>query len=251
MMSPEPFRPLESLQARQFNTTHWSIVLLAGKEESGHSAEALEKLCRMYWPPLYSFIRRRGYGPEDAQDLTQKFFALLLERKDFGAADPRKGKFRTYLLSALTHFLSNERDWAKAAKRGGGEQIISLDALQLEQGYSAEPAISGSPDKAFDARWAATVLDKALQDLHKEMKGAGKTEFFEQVKIYLTNEPGPGDYPALAARFHMSNQALAVAVHRLRHRYRELVREEVSQTVSTAFEVDEEMRHLYQALTEQ
>jgi DNA-directed RNA polymerase specialized sigma24 family protein len=250
-MSSEPFRPLESAHAGQFNTTHWSVVLLAGKTESAQSAEALEKLCRTYWPPLYSFIRRRGYRPEDAQDLTQKFFALLLQRRDFGTADPRKGKFRTFLLTALTHFLANERDWAEAAKRGGGKAVISLNALESEQGYLAETPMNDSPDKSFDARWAATVLDKAFGDLQSEMQKGGKTKFFEQTKIYLTNEPGAGDYAASAARLQMTSQALAVAIHRLRQRYRELVRAEVAQTVTTALEVEEEMRHLYRALTEQ
>jgi DNA-directed RNA polymerase specialized sigma24 family protein len=235
---------------RQFNTTHWSVVLLAGQNESQQSAEALEKLCRTYWPPLYGFIRRQGYSPEDAQDLTQKFFALLLERKDFGAVDPCKGKFRTFLLTSLTHFLANERDWSKAAKRGGGQQIISLNALESEQQYRAEPTVNLSPDKIFDLRWGTTVLEEALRKLQAEMSTEEKSRQFAQLKVYLTDEPGEGDYAAAGTQLGMSRQAVGVAVHRLRQRYRELVRAEVAQTVASPLEVEEEMRHLYEALTE-
>ncbi|HWX19840.1 MAG TPA: sigma-70 family RNA polymerase sigma factor [Candidatus Binatia bacterium] len=249
MRSSEMLRPLDP-PGRQFNTTHWSVVLLAGQNESQQGAEALEKLCRTYWPPLYGFIRRQGYGPEDAQDLTQKFFALLLERKDFGAVDPRKGKFRTFLLTSLTHFLANERDWSKAAKRGGGQQIISLNALESEQRYGSEPSVNVSPDKLFDLRWATTVLEEALRKLQAEMTAGGKSRQFEQLKLYLTDEPGEGDYTAAGVQLAMSSQAVAVAVHRLRNRYRELVRTEVAQTVANPLETDEEMRHLHEVLTE-
>jgi RNA polymerase sigma-70 factor (ECF subfamily) len=225
-------------------------VLLAGQNQSAQGAEALEKLCRTYWPPLYAFIRRQGYCPEDAQDLTQKFFASLLERNDFGTVDPRKGKFRTFLLTALTHFLSNERDHAQAAKRGGGQQVISLNALESERWYLAEPTVSVSPDKLFDLRWARTVLEEGLRHLQAEIAAEGKSRQFAELKSYLTDEPGEGEYAAAAARLGMTSQAVAVVVHRLRHRYRELVRDEVAQTLASPLDVEEEMRHLYQALTE-
>ena len=248
MTSAELFNP--ALSGGQFSTTHWSVVLLAGRDQSAQGAEALEKLCRLYWPPLYSFIRRQGHTPEDAQDLTQKFFAALLERNDFGSVDPRKGKFRTFLLSALSHFLANERDWARAAKRGGDRQIISLEALESEHRHLAEPAANVSPDKLFDLRWATTVLEKALRDLQAEMTTAGKGGQFERLKLFLTNEPAEGDYARVGEALRSTPQAVAVSVHRLRQRYRELVRAEVAQTVANPLEVDEEMRHLYQALTE-
>ena len=234
---------------RQFNTTHWSVVLLAGQEQSPQSAEALEKLCRTYWPPLYSFIRRQGQSPEDAQDLTQKFFARLLDKNDFGRVDPRKGKFRTFLLTALTHFLANERDYANAAKRGGGRKLISLDETQVEQSYRAAPASELSPDKLYDQRWAMTVLELALAALEQEMGTAGKGPQFERLKRFLTEEPGEGEYASSGSGIGLSREAVAVAVHRLRHRYHELVRAEVAQTVTGPLELDEEMRHLFQALS--
>jgi len=245
LLTPAPAPP-----ARQFNTTHWSVVLCAGQDQSSQGTAALENLCRTYWPPLYGFIRRQGYSPEDAQDLTQSFFVLLIERNDFRAVDPRKGKFRTFLLSSLTHFLANERDWSRAAKRGGGRQIVSLDALESEHRFLAEPVVNASPDKLFDLRWATTVLEEALRALAAEMQAAGRSRQFELLKAYLTGEPGEGDYATIASQLGMTSQAVAVAVHRLRQRYREQVREVVAQTVATPFDLEEEMRHLYEALTE-
>jgi RNA polymerase sigma-70 factor (ECF subfamily) len=250
MRPAELLTPLPLPPARQFNTTHWSVVLRAGQGLSSQGIEALENLCRTYWPPLYSFIRRQGYGPEDAQDLTQSFFTRLLERNDFRAVDPRKGKFRTFLLSSLTHFLSNERDWSRAAKRGGGRQIISLDALEPEQLFSAEPAVNLSPDKVFDLRWAMTVLEEALRTLAAEMASGGRTRQLELLRPYLTEEPLEGEYATVAGHLGMTSQAVAVSVHRLRQRYRELVRAAVAQTVASPLDLEEEMRHLYQALTE-
>jgi RNA polymerase sigma factor (sigma-70 family) len=234
---------------RQFNTTHWSVVLLAGKQVSPQSAEALEKLCQTYWPPLYSFIRRQGYRPEDAQDLTQAFFTRLLERHDLDAVDPCKGKFRTFLLTSLTHFLSNERDHANAAKRGGGKAILSLDELRSEQSYQADPASDLSPDKLFDLRWAMTVLEQALTGLRREMEAAGKGGQFEQLKSFLTDEPAEGEYGTVAERLGTSRETLAVTVHRMRRRYQELVRAEVAQTVTNPLDLDAEMQHLFEALS--
>jgi RNA polymerase sigma-70 factor (ECF subfamily) len=234
---------------RQFNTTHWSVVLLAGSELSPQSAEALEKLCQTYWPPLYSFIRRQGHSQEDAQDLTQKFFARILEKRDLEAVDPRKGKFRTFLLTALTHFLANERDYAKAAKRGGGKTVVSLDELRSEQAYRAEPVSELSPDKLFDRRWAMTVLDQALTALKRELEEAGKGSHFEQLKPFLTEEPAEGHYAAIGERLGASRETVAVTVHRLRRRYHELVRAEVAQTVASPRELEDELRHLFAALS--
>jgi len=232
----------------RFDTTHWSVVLRAGEDRSPQSAEALERLCRTYWPPLYAFIRRRGYNDEDAKDLTQKFFSRLLERRDLGGVDPRKGKFRTFLLTALTHFLANERDYAQAAKRGGGKKIISLDEAKTEEFYAPELASSLTPDRLFDARWALTVLEIALARLREEMSGNGKATQFDALRVYLTDEPAEGRYAETAARLQTTTRAVAVAVHRLRQRYRELVRAEVGQTVATPLDLEQEMRHLFEAL---
>jgi DNA-directed RNA polymerase specialized sigma24 family protein len=170
----------------QFNTTHWSVVLLAGESHSSLSREALETLCKTYWRPLYVFIRRQGHSEDDARDLTQEFFAVLLERNDLGAIDPHKGKFRTFLLTALSHFLSNERDYARAAKRGGGRELISLDELESERGSLAAPAPELSPDRLFDHRWAITILERALNHLRLEQLQAGKGEQFDELRGYLS-----------------------------------------------------------------
>jgi RNA polymerase sigma-70 factor (ECF subfamily) len=229
---------------QHFATTHWSVVSLAGKNQSPQSAAALEKLCRVYWPPLYAFIRRQGFSDADAQDLTQEFFARLLERNDFEVMDSRKGKFRTFLLAALTHFLANERDRHRAAKRGSGQAVLSLDELQAEHQNYHEPATTVSPDRIFDARWAMQVLEQALVNLRKEMTDEGKGVHFELLKPFLTQDPGDGDYVQAADKLSASRQAVAVMVFRLRRRYRELVRSEVAHTVCSPLEVDDEMRYL-------
>jgi RNA polymerase sigma-70 factor (ECF subfamily) len=248
MPDPQEHNPLLGTMQPVFATTHWSVVLQAGESHSTQGTEALEKLCRTYWYPLFAFIRRQGRTEEDAKDLTQEFFARLLERKDFQHVEARKGKFRTFLLAALSHFLSNERDYAQAAKRGGGKTIISLDEMTPGQLRRFEPASNLSPDKLFDQRWALTLLELAVARLREETSAAGKTGQFELLKTFLTNEPGENEYAAVAKRLETTAQSVAVAVHRLRQRYRELVRAEVAHTVSSPLEVDEEMRHLYAAL---
>jgi DNA-directed RNA polymerase specialized sigma24 family protein len=240
--------PAPKSPAHIFATTHWSVVLQAGGEQPALVSAALEQLCRTYWFPLYAFLRRKGLPDEDAKDLTQQFFTRLLERNDFRSMDARKGKFRTFLLTALTHFLSNERDRAQAAKRGGGKAIFSLDAIPSDQFQRIEPASDLSPDKLFDQRWAMTLLATAVARLQAEMTDAGRARQFEQLKQFLTEDPGDGEYADAARRLESTSQAVAVAVHRMRQRYRQLVRTEVAHTVSSPAEVDEEMRHLYAAL---
>ena|SRR5579859_3332494 len=247
-MSYQDISGAPAMSPRRFDTTHWSVVTLAGDTRSPQSADALEKLCRVYWPPLYAFIRRQGHTEEDAQDLTQEFFARFLERNQFEAVDPRKGKFRTFLLAALTHFLSNQRDRERAAKRGGGQKLISLDEIKSEQMRHLEPASDLSPDKLFDARWAMTVLEHALAELRRELDADGKAAHFEELKNFLTADPGGGDYSAAAVKLGVASQTVAVMVFRLRQRYRELVRAEVAHTVCSPLDVDEEMRHLLEAL---
>lgn len=233
-----------------FATTHWSVVLQAGGNDSSESTQALEKLCRAYWFPLYAFIRRKGHGEEDAKDLTQQFLASLLERKDLQTVHPRKGKFRTFLQTSLTHFLSNHRDYLQAAKRGGGRTVISLDGMPAEQFKRWEPSSDLTPDKLFDQRWAMTLLQQAVAALRAEMATAGKGEQFESLKTFLTEDPKDGEYAAIAPRLGLTSQSVAVSVHRLRQRYRELVRAEVANTVSSPTEIKEEMQHLFTALNE-
>jgi len=226
----------------QFSTTRWSVVLLAGRTVSPESAAALEKLCRAYWPPIYCFARRKGCNDADAQDLTQQFFASLLARNDFGGVDPRKGKFRT--------FLANEYDRTRAQKRGGGVTILSLDALPLEETGELAPAGDTSPGAQYDLRWAKTILETALKRLAEDMLANGKPGGFELLKPFLTANATPGEYAAVARRMEVAEASVPVLVHRLRQRYRELVRAEVAQTVTSPAELEEEMRHLFAVLNQ-
>ena len=232
-----------------FRTTHWSLVTLAGDANSPQVTAALEKLCQTYWLPLYSYIRRQGYGPQDAQDLAQGFFARLLRMNSLASVGPQKGKFRTFLLAALNHFLSDERDHARAEKRGGGKNLISLDATSAEERYLEIPAPDLTPEKLFDRRWALTVMEQALGRLRKEYGNASNAALFEQLSGFLSREAGPGEYDIVAQKLGMSPGAMAVAVHRLRQRYRECVRFELSQTVTSREDLELEMKYLFEALT--
>jgi DNA-directed RNA polymerase specialized sigma24 family protein len=244
MLDNESLKP-----AGQFSTTRWSVVLAAGQEVSPHSAAALEKLCRAYWQPICVFARRKGWNEEDAKDLTQQFFSRLLERNDFTGLDPRKGKFRTFLLAAFTNFLANEYDRANALKRGGGQNIISLDQFPHEE-LGAIPADAHSPGMLFDLRWARAILQAALQQLTEEMSEAGKRAQFDELKHFLTVNAGAGEYAVAAGKLDMEASSVPVMVHRLRQRYRELVREEVAQTVSSPVELGEEMHYLFTVLNQ-
>ncbi len=233
-----------------FATTHWSVVGAAGRLDSSRSIDALEKLCRTYWHPLYAFVRRQGRQPHDAEDLVQGFFVVCLEKNYLGAADQSKGRFRSFLLVAFKRFLANERDKALAHKRGGGQIQVSLDALSAEQRYRLEPAGQLSPDRLYDRRWALTLLDQVMTRLQSEQASAGRAEMFEQLKEFLT-APGRGTpYSELAARFSLSESAIKVAIHRLRRRYRDLLEEEIAHTVSAPEEIQEERRHLLSALSD-
>ena len=213
------------------------------------SASALETLCRTYWYPLYAYVRRRGHSPEEAEDLTQEFFARLLASNDLSGVDRSKGKFRSFLLAAINHFLANEWDRATAAKRGGNQILISLDDENAEERYRMEPAAEVGPEKLFERSWARTLLAQGLARLRVEYAADGKTQQFEQIRCFLTEETGEGGYAAVAARLNMSTGAVAVAVHRMRQRYRELVRQEIAQTVTTPVELETEIRHLLAALS--
>jgi RNA polymerase sigma factor (sigma-70 family) len=232
-----------------FATTHWSVVTLAGAPDSPRALEALEKLCRAYWFPLYSYVRRRGYSSHDAQDLTQGFFVRLLRMNSFSGVCQEKGKFRTFLLAALNHFLSDERDRARAEKRGGGQAIISIDENEAEERYLYGAALEPEPEKAFDRRWGLTVLEEALARLQKEHLASGRSEMFEHLRVYLSSEASPGDYDALAPLLGMSPNAVGVAVYRMRQRYRECIRLELAQTVASPQDLDEEMNYLFSVLS--
>jgi RNA polymerase sigma-70 factor (ECF subfamily) len=235
--------------AAQFATTHWSVVLAAGDSASPESQEALEKLCRAYWFPLYAFVRRKGYSPEDAQDLTQEFFRQLLEKHRLRLADPVRGKFRSFLLASMAHFLVHEWDRFKAIKRGANFTFVSWDELGAEQRYGAEVPIGLLPDQAFDQQWALALLETVLGRLRDELTSAGRAEFFECARPWLLAEPEPGDYARAAVTLRMSHAGLKMAVSRLRRRYGDLLQQEIAQTVSTAQQVEEELRHLIEVLS--
>jgi RNA polymerase sigma factor (sigma-70 family) len=231
-----------------FVTTHWSVVLSARQKDSPQSDAALEALCRTYWYPLYAYVRRQGHAAHDAQDLTQEFFARLLQKDYLQAAAREKGRFRTFLLVALKRFLANEWDRARAQKRGGGQVLLSLDTSAAETRYQLEPAPDASADLIFDRRWALTLLDRTMARLRAEFASAGKAKDFEQLKGCLTADKATLSYADIAAALGMNEGAARVAVHRLRKRFREIFRDEIGQTVSTPEELEEEMRHLLEAL---
>jgi RNA polymerase sigma-70 factor (ECF subfamily) len=225
-------------------------VLDARRENSDVAVAALETLCRTYWYPLYAHVRRRGHDHHAAQDLTQEFFARLLEKNWLDSVSRDKGRFRTFLLATLDHFLANEWRHAQTLKRGGGHTIVSLEETRAgEQRFQREAASGGEPQRAFDKTWALTVLDQALGRLQQEFAARGKAEHFEEWKSFLAREATTADCEASARRLGISANAVAVAVHRLRGRYGELLRETVAQTVEPA-EVDEELRYLFELLNE-
>ena len=236
-------------RAKWFTTTHWSVVLTARQGASPEADAALERLCRAYWYPLYAYVRQ-GHSPHDAQDLTQEFFARLLEKNYLASVDREKGKFRSFLLASLNHFLANERDRANAAKRGGGRVLISLDETVAEDLYRLEPSSNLSPEKDFEKRWAVALLDQAFVKVRDEFVAAGKGQIFERLKMFLADATGCGDYAALTAELGMSANAIAVVVRRMRQRYRELVRAEIANTVASPDEIDDEMGHLFAVLAQ-
>jgi RNA polymerase sigma factor (sigma-70 family) len=231
-----------------FATTHWSVVLAAGDASLPEAQAALERLCRTYWYPLYAHVRRRGYSPEDAQDLTQEFFARLLAKHWLSTADRNRGRFRTFLLGAFSHFLANEWHRAQCEKRGGRCEQISWDRALAENRYLAEPADELTPEKIYQKRWAVTLLEKVLSQLREEQVTAGKGGFFEAAKDFLWGEKNTRPQTEMAAELGLSEGALRVAVHRLRSRYRELLRAEVAQTVASPDQVDEELHELMAVL---
>jgi RNA polymerase sigma factor (sigma-70 family) len=243
-------KPPSSVRAggRRFATTRWSVVLAAGHASTGDSREALARLCESYWYPLYAYVRRWGYDADQAQDLTQEFFARLLEKHYLRAADPARGRFRSFLLGSLKHFLSNERDRAGAAKRGGRATVIPLEFETAEGRYSREPADAETPESVYERRWALILLERTLGRLRREFDNAGKQTLFARLEGHLTGDQETVPYAELCAELGMSEGAIKVAVHRLRRRFGALLREEISETVSDPAEVDDEIRDLFRAL---
>ncbi len=234
----------------QFGQTHWSVVLAAaGKRDAALAEQSLEKLCRVYWLPLYTYIRRQGESPHDAQDLTQEFFARLLEKDFLGSVDRTKGRFRSFLLASLKHFLSNQRERVLAQKRGGGQTPLSLDFSEAETGLGFQPADIQTPERAFEKRWAMTLLEQSLARLRQEYSDRGKQDLFGHLKTTLTEERGSVAYAELASRLGMSEAAVKMAVLRLRQRYREVLRAEIAETVVQESEVEDELREVFRALS--
>lgn len=221
---------------------------MAGASDTRNGADALNRLCKVYWYPLYVYVRRRGYSATDAQDLTQEFFARLLERRALAAADPARGRFRSFLLTAMNNFLIHEWEKARALKRGGGAEIHSLDLALAESRYDLEPADAATPDRIFDKQWALALLNQVLDRLEAESAAEGKADSFAVLKQTLAGGRESQPYAELAAKLGLSEGAVKVAVHRLRLRYRSLVRAEIANTVARPEDVEEEMRHLFAAL---
>ncbi|HEY7002439.1 MAG TPA: sigma-70 family RNA polymerase sigma factor [Candidatus Udaeobacter sp.] len=230
-----------------FTTTHWSVVLEA-QCQSRAAQEALEKLCRTYWRPVYGFIRRQGVGIEQAEDLTQGFFSLLLERRDFDAVRKEKGRLRSYLLTSLKHFIASEQRRTMTLKRGRGQQPIPLEELRANSEIAMEPADLLSADRLYERRWALTLMEQVLHRLRDEYCTAGNAALFESLKQLLPDEPGAQPRAAIASQLGMTDNALRQAFHRFRHRYQLLLREEISHTVAVASDVEDELRHLISVL---
>ena len=229
--------------AMSFTTTHWSVVLEA-QGESADAQKALEKLCRAYWRPIYSFTQRRGIGPEESKDLTQAFFADLLEHKSLTAVRREKGRFRSFLLGALKHFLADERRRAVAIKRGKGQRLIPLDELRTDEQLEVELADPVTAEQIYERRWASTVLERVLSRSKDEYSAAGKAALFDCLKQLLPDEPGAPSQADIAAQLGMTENAVRQAFHRFRHRYQALLREEIAHTVATPGDIEDELRHL-------
>jgi DNA-directed RNA polymerase specialized sigma24 family protein len=238
-----------TVKADVFATTHWTVVMAAGRGCSREAEVALEELCRTYWFPLYVYVRRQTPTREDAEDLTQAFFARFLEKNYLEKLSSEKGKFRAFLLAALKHFLANEWDRAHSQKRGGGVMPISLDWQNADARYQIEPVDNLSPDKLYDRAWAITLLQRVLARLRDENATEDKSRLFAQLKPFLMVGTSAVRYGEAAAKLNLTEGAVRVAVHRLRVRYRELLREEISQTLSDTSEISEEMRTLFSAFT--
>lgn len=235
--------------AARFPTTRWSMVMLAAtREPTVECVEALASLCASYWYPLYAFARHLGYKVEDAQDLTQGFFARVLEKNYLQEFEKERGRFRSFLLAAFKHYLANERHRALAQKRGGRREVLPLDFEDAESRYHREPADIQTPERIYERRWALTVLDRALAQVGEEYTAAGRRNYFDRLQFLLTGEPRSHPYSRIAAELETSEGALRVAVHRLRRRFREALRREVGETLADPAENEDEIQHLIAAV---
>jgi RNA polymerase sigma factor (sigma-70 family) len=241
-------RPDENVAAA-FETTHWSVVLAAGRGPSADADRAFADLCSIYWYPVYSYVRRRLADAEAALDGTQEFFLRLLERNTVAVASPGRGRFRTFLLTSCQNFLTNEWKREQALKRGGGRLALSLDVVMAESRFAAEPFCRDAPERAFDRVWAVTLLERVLERLAEEFRRDGKEDVFSALKSTLTATGAEESYVALAAKLGTTPGAIKVSVHRLRRRYRELLRAEIASTIDTSADIEEEMRALFEILS--
>jgi RNA polymerase sigma factor (sigma-70 family) len=246
---PEPEKPKESRPNPNFDTTHWSLILAAADRATPRADDALAELCRSYWYPLYAFIRRRGHDPDQAADLTQEFFARLLDKQYLRSVDRSKGRFRAFLLSACKNFLANEHDHAIAQKRGGGRCPVSIDLRDAEGRFRAEPAHDLTPERLFERGWALTVLEQSLELLETEARTGGKSELYVRLKGILTGAEDRASYAQIAKAVGMTEPAVKKAAERLRKRYREILRTRIAQTVGDGDQVDDEIRALFSVLS--
>ncbi len=231
--------------APRFVPTRWSVVLAARQEDSPQAQEALATLCQTYWYPLYAFVRRQGHSPPDAQDLTQEFFARLIEKQYLARIQREGGRFRSFLLTALKRFLANEWDRARAQKRGGRQTLLSIDTDSAETRYRLEPAHELTPERIYERHWAQTLLEQVLARLRDEYMAGGKGELLERIQSSLSQPRGAVPYAEIASELGMTEAAVKMAVQRLRARYRELLRVEIGHTVTEPSEVEDEIRHLF------
>lgn len=241
-------QPTPGAQQRRFATTHWSVVVAAGRGSSAESRQALASLCEDYWYPLYAYVRRRGYQPAEAQDLTQGFLTQVIEKGVIAAADQQRGRFRSFLLASLNHYVHHQWRHDQARKRGGSTHIISLDVDEGERRYHLEPADPVTPEKIYERRWAMTLLDKAIATLHHEYKQDEKEELFEVLKVYLGGRDSSVPYRDIAQQLDSTEGAVRVAVYRLRKRCRQCLLREIAQTVASDDDIQEELQHLFQAV---
>ena len=232
-----------------FQPTHWSLILTAAGNRATESRAALATLCQTYWNPVYAFIRRKGYDRDQAQDLTQGFFAALLEKSYLADADRQRGRFRSFLLTAVKHFLANEWDRATSLKRGGGQSWVSIDPVEAEKWYAPAAVEESTPESLFERRWALSLLEHVMTRLRGEFGGTGKGEQFDKLAVFLNGETDGAHYEGMAAEMGVSAGALRMTVHRMRRRYRALLRAEIAATVSTPTEIDEEIRFLLSTLS--
>ncbi len=246
-MNQDGTEPTRTTSPQAFATTRWTVVLAAGRADSPESTTALETLCRTYWYPLYAFARRQGHAPPDAEDVTQSFFARFLERNYLEGLSSERGRFRAFLLACFKHFLANEWDRSSRLKRGGDREFISLEAQSAETRYLEEPADHLSPDRVYDREWALALLNLVLARLRAEVRADGREPQFDRLKVFLTLGKGARPYAEVAAELGLTESAIKVAVHRLRRRYRELLREEIAQTLSRPEQVQEEIQALFGA----